>query len=178
MQQPNFSSDKIPAEGSIILIGMASSGKTTLGQILADRLGWAGIDTDHLIESWYGAELQQVVDTLGKNKFLKAEEDIVASLSVKRCIISTGGSVVYGPKAMERLHSLGPVIWLYAPPEVIEARIALAPDRGLAIGPGQTIADLINERIPLYEAAADLKIDTSACSPEECVEQIIEWLAS
>lgn len=160
----------------ITLIGMAGAGKTTIGRAVAERLGWPQLDTDHVIEAHYGRPLQDIADAFGRDRFVEAEDDIVSALAVVRTVISTGGSVVYGQRCMQRLKELGPVIYLAASQEVILERVAMNPDRGLAIAPGQTVTDLFNERMPLYEAAADFVVNSGEMNPDECATAICEWL--
>lgn len=157
----------------ITLIGMAGSGKSTLGASLAKSMGCAFLDTDSLIESLYATPLQTITDTLKREEFLELEAEIICSLQASHCVIATGGSVVYMPKAMEKLKDLGPVIYLCADLAVIEQRIAQKPDRGLVIGENQTIADILRERIPLYEKYADYTCNAGKASVEECVAEIL-----
>ncbi|WP_035252794.1 homoserine kinase [Desulfocurvus vexinensis] len=161
----------------VTLIGMAGAGKSTVGRALALRLGWAHLDTDHVIEADLGRPLQDVFDGLGREAFIRTEERIVSGLRLKRCVISTGGSVVYGPAAVARLRALGPVVHLHAALDVVARRVGAGQGRGLAIAPGQTIADLYNERRALYEAAADLTVDSGALAPDDCAGAIADWLA-
>ena len=123
----------------IILIGMAGAGKSTVGGVLARELGWAFLDSDHLIEALYGARLQDVTDALGKEAFLDAECTVIRAIKANRTVIGTGGSVVYREEAMRHLAKLGPIVHLDLPLAVIEERIARNPQRGLAIAPGQTL---------------------------------------
>jgi len=176
MTPHRFHPQKLPESACLSLIGMAGAGKTTIGQLLAQTLGWAHLDTDRLIEAYYGAPLQKIFNGLGLKSFLDAEEKIVALLAAKRCVISTGGSVIYGPNAVARLKNLGPVIYLETGLETIRDRVADAADRGLAIAPGQTIDQLYAERQPLYEAAADLLVETDDCRAASCVATILGWL--
>lgn len=162
-------------EACVVVIGMAGSGKSTIGRALAERLGYAFVDTDSLMESAYGAPLQEVTDALTREEFLDLEARFVSTLRLGRCVVATGGSVVYRQAAMEHLKKLGPIVSLMAPLEVIEARIALKPDRGLAIGEGQTVADLFNERAPLYEKYGDVRCDTNR-DLSVCVEEIVSSL--
>lgn len=171
-------SNALPDSECLSLIGMAGAGKSTVGLLLAQTLGWAHLDTDRLIEAYYGASLQRVFDGLGLQGFREAEEKVVASLGAKRCVISTGGSVIYGPSAVAKLKSLGPVVHLHAGLPSILARVADGAERGLAIAPGQTLEALYNERAPLYAAAADLTVETDAHNPEECARIILEWIES
>lgn len=161
----------------VTLIGMAGAGKTTVGGALAERLGWPQLDTDHLIEAHYGRPLQELTDTFGRDRFVEVEDELVSRLAVVRTILSTGGSVVYGDKCMRRLKELGPIVYIFASKDVILERVARNPERGLAIAPGQTVEDLFNERMPLYEAAADFTVDSGAMNPKECAEAIATWLS-
>lgn len=165
-------------EGCVTLIGMAGAGKTTVGKALAKQLGWAHMDTDQLVEAFFGRPLQDVFDALGRDGFIRAEEEIVAQVGAKRVVISTGGSVIYGPLAMERLKSLGPLVHLDPGVQATCARVGGAHGRGLAIADGQTVRDLYNERKPLYEQAAALTVDTASESPEDCAKRIVLWLAN
>ncbi|SNR75942.1 shikimate kinase [Humidesulfovibrio mexicanus] len=165
-------------QGAISLIGMAGAGKSTLGRLLADRLGWAHVDTDRLIESFYGLPLQDLLDGLGLEAFLKAENTLVSMLNVRRAVISTGGSVVYGRQAMERLSLLGPVVHLDISLESFLKRVGDGGNRGLAIAPGRTREDLYHERQPLYVAAADFTVSTDAGDQHHSLERLYEWLAA
>lgn len=170
--------DKIRPGGCICLIGMAASGKTTLGRELAAILGWAHVDTDHVIEAAYGARLQQVTDALGKEGFLDVESKIIQSLAVGNVVLSTGGSVVYRQEAVDYLKKLGPMVHIDVPLSIIQARIARKPDRGLAINPGQTIEDLYNERQELYRKAACKKFTGSEAPAVNLAREIAEWICS
>ncbi|MEZ0576692.1 homoserine kinase [Halodesulfovibrio aestuarii] len=160
----------------ITLIGMASAGKSTLGKILAHQLGWVFIDTDHLIEGQYGTNLQAVTDSMTKEEFLDVECAVICALRAKRCVIATGGSVVYREKAMEHLRSLGPICHLDVSLPKIIKRIGEKPDRGLAIAPGQTIEDLYNERAALYKKYAEISVQCDNKTPEQCVTALLAAL--
>lgn len=157
---------------------MAGAGKSTVGRELASRMEWAHVDTDDLIEAHYGKRLQDISDSLGKEAFIKVEDEIVTSLKAHRCIVSTGGSVIYGCGATNRLKELGPVIYLAPDFDIIEARVGHPAERGLAISEGQSLLDLFNERKPLYEQAADFTVDTGALSVTEAAAAIVNWLTA
>ena len=133
----------------IILIGMAGAGKSTVGGVLARELGWA---------------------------FLDAECTVIRAIKANRTVIGTGGSVVYREEAMRHLAKLGPIVHLDLPLAVIEERIARNPQRGLAIAPGQTLADIFREREALYAAWADLRCDSQGKNPRECAQWILRHL--
>lgn len=163
---------------NVVLIGMPGVGKSTTGVLLARQLGYGFVDTDLLIQERFGQPLQKIVDQLGQEKFRELEESVCGALDVTRTVVATGGSVVYYPRAMEKLGALGPRVWLdLALPTVLE-RVALFPDRGLTIAPGQSLQDLFNERRPLYDRYADLRVDTNGDSPGETVRKIRAALAS
>ncbi|SDK33256.1 shikimate kinase [Maridesulfovibrio ferrireducens] len=163
---------------AVSLIGMAGAGKSTLAPLLAAKLDWQFIDTDQVVESFYGKPLQDIVDYLGLADFRKAEEEILSTLGVLRTVVSTGGSVVYGEKAMERLKSLGPVVYLRMECKTCLQRVGEGYGRGLAIKPDQSLESLYNERVPLYARYADFTVDTDKFSSDECAEKIFQWLKS
>ena len=104
---------------NIILIGMPGSGKSTVGVLLAKAMGFAFLDTDLTIQHREGALLQDLVDRLGVDGFLDAEEAAVRSVSPTGYVISPGGSVVCREGAMRHLKRLGPVIYLRVPLEAV-----------------------------------------------------------
>jgi len=151
MSTPRVHVTAEPGQLCVSIIGMAGCGKSTVGKLLARYLGWAHLDTDHIIEASYAVRLQCVTDTLAREDFLYVEDECIRSLRLKRTIISTGGSAVYSEGAMEHLRSLGPIVHLDVPLPEILARIARKPERGLVIAPGQTVEDLFAEREALYK---------------------------
>lgn len=168
---------KLPAGASISIIGMAGAGKSTVGRALAKMLDWSFVDSDYLIEATYGAVLQQVADALDKEAFLDLEATIIGQMQLKRCVVATGGSVVYRPDSMTHLAKLGPIVHLDVPLSIILERIARNPDRGLAIAPGQTIEDLFREREALYRRYATFSLQAAGLSPQECAQAIMAKLA-
>ena len=179
MHHPSFDRIAPPSKAAlcISLIGMAGVGKSTIGMLLARELDWAFVDSDHLIEALYGTRLQTITDELGKEAFLDVEDGVVSSLRLQRTVIATGGSVVYRERCMRRLQEMGPIIYLDAPLEIIEERIARNPQRGLAIAPGQSIADIFYEREALYRRYATLSVEASGITPAESARRALEKLA-
>ncbi|MDR1947333.1 MAG: shikimate kinase [Desulfovibrio sp.] len=150
---------RVPPDASLIIIGMAGAGKTTVGQELASLLNMPQLDTDHIIEAYYGTDLQAISDSMSKKDFLDLECAVIMRLNLKKCVISTGGSVVYREQAVRHLKKMGPLIHISVPLPIIVERIARRPQRGLAISPGQTLEDLYNERAALYAGAADFTVE-------------------
>lgn len=156
----------------ISLIGMPGSGKSTIGSLLAQQMSWAFMDTDFLLEALYACKLQDLVDSLSKDIFLEAEEQMVLALKSQRCVIATGGSVVYRPRAMQYLASLGPIVYIKSDLDCLQERIALNPQRGIAMNPGQSLEELYRERSALYDKYANLICNSGEMRPNECVEFI------
>jgi len=159
----------------ISLIGMPGSGKSTLGTMVAREMAWAFVDTDHIMEAWFGLVLEEIRNRLGRERFLQAEERTILSLNVNRSVIATGGSVIYSHPAMQALKNRGVVIYLQADYETIQHRVAQNPERGLVLGINQTLLDLFQERTPKYETYADLRIRTDELSLQRCARYIREW---
>lgn len=161
-----------PATPCVSLIGMAGAGKTTVGARLARALGWAFVDSDHLIEATYGARLQDITDALGKEGFLDVEAGIVGAIRVNRAVVATGGSVVYRERAMAHLAALGPVVFLDVPFALIAERVARNPERGIAMNPGERLEDIYEERQALYRRFATLRCPAADRTPHQCAEWI------
>lgn len=168
----------IPETICVSLIGMAGAGKSTLAPLLAHALGWPHMDTDQLVEAYMGGSLQEIYDAAGSEDFLALEERTVASVAASRMVLSTGGSVVYSPRAMARLRLLGPVIWLRISLPTFLARVGKADNRGFVRRAGLDLAGIYAERQPLYAQTADFVVDTDLHSPEECVRTVMGWLAA
>lgn len=163
-------------EPCVTFVGIAGAGKSTLGLALAERLGWAHVDTDRLLETFYGCPLQQIMDSVGLEAFLAAEEHQIRHLNLNRAVVSTGGSVVYSEAAVAQLKKLGPIIHLHVGFATFEHRVGDACDRALCIGE-KTRRELYDERLPLYRAAADFTVETDQLDPHDSLEHIASWLA-
>lgn len=159
---------------SIILIGMPSSGKSTLGVLLAKRMGYEFTDSDLLIQKSEGRLLHQIIEERGAEGFLEIENRVNKGINEKNSIIATGGSVVYCDEAMKHLRTLGKVIYLYAPYDEIRRRLGDFSHRGVIMRNGNTLEEMYAEREPLYEKYADVKVDVCAHSMAESIEKICE----
>ena len=159
---------------NIILIGMPACGKSTVGVVLAKTMGKSFIDTDLLIQEREGDLLQNLVDRFGHDRFIEIEEAALKSINVSNAVIATGGSVVYSEPAMEHLRSLGIVVYIRLSYETIDKRLHNINSRGIAMDKGETLRDLYDKRILLYERYANLIIDGENLSVEQVVEEIIE----
>ena len=153
---------------NVILIGMPGSGKSTVGVVLAKVLGYRFIDSDLEIQSQEGKRLPELIEG-----FLDIEARVNASIEAERCVIATGGSVVYRDSAMQHLKEIGTVVYLKLTCEELEERLGDLRCRGVALQEGQTLQSLYEERIPLYEKYADITVDETNMSVEETMEQVV-----
>ncbi len=161
---------------NLILIGMPTSGKSTVGIILAKALGYEFTDIDLLIQKKAGKKLAAIMEEKGVDGFLSLEEEVTCGLSCSHTVIAPGGSVVYGEKAMEHLKSLGRVIYLQMDLDMLTERLHDARNRGVALREGQTLEMLYNERVPLYEQYADITVNESGHALEDMVVLIVSKL--
>ena len=155
---------------NIILVGMPGAGKSTVGVLLAKALGYGFLDVDLAIQRAEGALLQEILDRRGVEAFLDAEERAVLALDCRRTVIAPGGSAVCREAAGRRLQALGTVVYLNVPLEELLRRIRNLSQRGIAMGPGQTLADVLAFRDPLYRRYAELVVD---CPPGQALEQTV-----
>lgn len=145
---------------NIVLIGMPGSGKSSTGVVLAKSMGMEFVDSDIVIQRREGKRLSEIIDAVGDDGFREIENRVNASLDVSNTVIATGGSVIYGPEAMEHLRQIGTVVYLQLSYPRLEERLGDLHARGVTMKPGQTLLDLYNERCPLYEKYAHI---TLAC---------------
>jgi shikimate kinase len=157
---------------SIVLIGMPSSGKSTIGPLLAERLEMEFVDTDVILAEKAGKRLRAVINEEGLEYFLKFQEETIRNMDVKGRVVATGGSVVYGRTAMQHLQESGTIVYLKLDFDVIRERVV--PDRRFARNEGQSLQDLFNERVPLYETYADKIVECRDKSVEQVMMEIVE----
>ena len=143
---------------NIILIGMPGCGKSTVGVVLAKTIGYRFLDSDLLIQETDGRLLSEIIEQDGLEGFNSIENRINSQIRVDKTVIATGGSVVYGREAMEHLRNIGVVVYISLSYEEIEKRLGDLTKRGVSIKKGQTLRELYDERLPLYEKYADLII--------------------
>lgn len=154
---------------NVILIGMPSCGKSTIGVVLAKALGYRFVDSDLIIQERTGKLLSEIIDTEGLEAFNKIENQINAELDFHHAVIATGGSVIYGSQAMEHLRAIGKVVYIELSYETLCERIGDLTDRGVSIKKGQTFYELYEERKPLYEKYADITVCGENLSIREMV---------
>jgi len=161
---------------NIVLIGMPGVGKSTLGVVLAKELGFQFVDADLLIQERENRLLKEIIAEDGVEGFLKIENDVNASIRAEKTVIATGGSVIYGSDAMEHLKEIGTVVYLKLDYDTLDSRLGNLKGRGVVLKDGQTLQDLYNERIPLYEKYADVIVDEGGLDLEQTLTQVLKQI--
>ncbi len=163
----------------IVLIGMAGSGKSTVGRLLSEKLNRKFIETDTMIEKEVKLTIAQTVEKFGWDKFRDFESQVVEELkNEKEAIISTGGGIVIREENIIKLKKHGIFIWLSAEIETLAKRIGHGRSRPLfAESPDlkKEIARILSGRINLYKKAGDCRIDTDKLTPNQITEEIMKY---
>lgn len=169
---------ELPRAENILLIGLMGSGKTTIGRLVAQRLGFQFIDTDQLIIDQAGRPIPEIFASEGEAGFRLRESAALRGLLGRRhCVIATGGGIVTQARNRPLLRHLGFITWLEADAALLARRTASNNDRPLLRGeepPLQKLQRLLAERQPLYQGLADLRIQTDDLSQEESAYGVTE----
>ena len=161
-------------KNNITLIGMPSAGKSTVGVLLAKRLGYSFLDVDIVIQEKTGKLLKEIIKEQGMDGFMEVENRINAGVDTSRAVIAPGGSVIYGKEAMENLKSLGLVVYLKISYEELCRRLGDVVDRGVVLKEGMTLKDLYEERCEYFERYADITMDEEGKSLGRVVDELRE----
>ncbi len=159
---------------NIVLIGMPGAGKSTVGVVLAKRLGYRFIDSDLVIQERSGKLLHQLIEEMGEAGFLALENEINASIDARHAVIATGGSAVYGEEAMAHFRETGKIVYLELEFEELQDRLGDLQKRGVVLKEGMTLKELYEERVPLYERYGDVVISCKGKGIRQIVEEIEE----
>lgn len=168
--QNSFSNKK----SNVVLIGMPGCGKSTVGVVLAKNMGFRFLDSDICIQEQEDCLLHEIIAREGMDGFLAIESRVNAALNVENHVIATGGSAIYGQEAMEHLRKIGTIVYLKLPYEEIKERLGDLVKRGVTFREGQTLLDLYEERVPLYEKYADIIIDCNKKVIRDIVYEIAD----
>lgn len=161
---------------NVILIGMPGAGKSTVGVVLAKKLGYAFVDADLVIQAKEARLLHEIIAQRGVEGFWQVEESVNASIQADRTVIATVGSAVYGRRAMVHYQEMGKIVYLSLPLEEIRLRLGDLNERGVTLREGQDLAALYEERVPLYEKYAHITVECEGLSIREIVERIVTLL--
>lgn len=163
---------------NLIFIGMPAVGKSTVGVVVAKRLGMHFIDTDLLIQEQEERLLREIIADVGEDGFLQIENQVNRDIDTENSVISPGGSVVYCKEAMEHFKEIGTVVYLKASYQTIKRRIRSPKKRGVVLRAGQTFRGLYSERTALFEKYADITICEDGCRIEQTIENVINAVES
>jgi shikimate kinase len=168
---------------NLYLVGYRCTGKTSVGRLLAEAMAWTFVDMDHELVTEAGMPIEEMVDSLGWKSFREREGKLLQRLSqATEQVISTGGGVVTVPENIATMHGSGKVVWLHASPGTIAARMeadsSTVGQRPPLHGNNSVveIEEVLAERLPLYEEAMHLQVETDDLSQEEVTEGILRWL--
>ncbi len=161
---------------NLIFIGMPAAGKSTIGVVVAKRLGYQFLDTDLLIQEQEGKLLKDIIAEVGPDGFTRIEDRVNSEIQVEKTVVSPGGSVVYCKNAMQHFKEIGTVIYLQTSFETISKRLKNPENRGVVLKEGQTIRELYDERVPLFEKYADLTVCEDGLSLDETIDSVMERL--
>ena len=157
---------------NITLVGMSGVGKSTVGRKLAQKLGFAYIDTDVILQEQSGMALQKLLDTKGEKEFLALESNIITSIgAVDNTVIAPGGSIVYLLDALTFVKDNSMVVHLRGTLKELKERNNVST-RGIVGLRDKTYDELYHERMALYNLHADVIIDIGRDTPDEVVERI------
>lgn len=165
---------KLEEGANVVLIGMPGVGKSTIGVLLAKALSREFLDTDLLIQTSECRPLRAIIAEEGSDAFCRLEERYVLMLELRDHVIATGGSVVYSEHAMEHLRNHGVVVYLSIGYRRLKKRVRNLAWRGVVLGPGQDLAGLYEERVPLYEKYSNVEVACDGLSHEEVLQAVLQ----
>ena len=158
----------------IVLIGMPSSGKSSIGKILADKLRFNFIDGDDLLVERFGKKLSEIISEVGEERFIELEGAEFLHLGLEKpTVLAPGGSLVYSHEAMLHLTEIAEIIYLDTPLREIEMRIPDSVARGIIGAKDKTLAQLYDERVVLYKKYATKTVDNAKVRPTIVAERIL-----
>jgi shikimate kinase len=172
--------DRFP--DGLALVGYRGTGKTTVGRLLAERLGRPFVDADRELEARAGRPIRAIFAEEGEPAFRDLEEATLRDLAARPgVVLATGGGVVLRGPNRRALRRFGFVVWLTASPDVLAGR--LRDDGGgrpalTAAGPLAEIAAVLEARTPLYREVADAVVETEGRTPAQVADAVLAaWSA-
>jgi shikimate kinase len=166
---------------NLVLIGYRATGKTTLAQLLAGRLGWEWIDADVEIERRAGKSIARIFAEDGEPAFRDLEAEVIADLcQQERLVLAAGGGAPLRPESRRAMRASGKVVWLKARPETVHVRMTgdattagrrpnLTSQGGL-----KEIVHLMTQREPIYRESSHVEIDTEGKAPDQLAAEILQ----
>lgn len=163
---------------NVILIGMPGSGKSTLGVVLAKKLGYKFIDSDLVIQEKYETTLEALIGQHGDAGFIQIENDVNCSIDTEHTVIATGGSAVYGEGAMKHFKEIGKVVYLEVSEEELKERLGSLSERGVVSNGKDTIEEIYEDRRSLYRKYADITMQQKGKLLREAVEELYDLVVN
>jgi len=163
---------------NIVLVGFMGTGKSTVGRVIAQKLGFHFIDTDDVIEQTSKVKISDIFAEHGEVYFRDLESQAVKSVALmKNQVVATGGGVVLRSSNIDLLRTGGPIFCLNATPKAIWDRVRSSRSRPLLRGPDplKKIETLLDKRAPYY-ALADHQIETTGVSVDRVANEIISYI--
>ena len=163
---------------TIVLVGIMGAGKSTVGKILADRLGMQFIDADQEIEHAAGCTITDFFEKYGEVEFRKGEERVISRiLAGKPCVLATGGGAFMSEATRSLIRKIAISVWLRVSFEVLAKRLEKRSDRPLlqTADPQRTLKALIKKRYPIYNDA-DFIVDAKNDGVDITVSKVVECL--
>jgi len=157
---------------SIVLIGMAGVGKSSVGKLLADAMGFIFIDMDDYIEEQAGKTVQEIIDDEGEEAFLQLEKQGICETDLKSSVVAPGGSIIYHTDVMEGLRQNSTIVYLDDSFENIEERLTDIATRGIVGLKNKSLRQVFDERIPLYSRYADITVNCRGKSYDQVAREI------
>ncbi len=161
---------------NVTLIGMPGSGKSVVGVLLAKKMNLHFVDGDLEIQRTHRMLLKDIIKEKGLEGFRQIENEVNCRINTEDAVIAPGGSIIYCPEAMEHYRSMGPVVYLKLSLSELEKRLGNLKERGVVLKEGMTLRDLYEERVPLYEAYADLTVDEAHLDAGSTMEAVFRRL--
>ena len=162
---------------SIVLIGMAGVGKSTIGILLAKALEFEFIDLDCYILEKDGKTVQEVIDDADEQALLQLEKQRMGEIDLTRRVAAPGGSIIYHPDLMEYLRQKATLVYLDDSFENIETRLTNAPIRGIVGLRNKSLRQIYDERKPLYSKYADIIVNCQGKSWSQIAREILQCYA-
>ena len=165
-----------PGDNAIALIGFMGGGKSAVGRELSRRLGWPRHDTDEMIREQFGISIPDIFARHGEPAFRDAETALLKTLRRGIAgIVVTGGGIILRTENVQLLRGMGRIVWLDADEEILWQRVSKHSTRPLlqTPDPRARFAELLQERLPLYQSAADYRINTTSNSIAQVTDEVI-----
>lgn len=144
---------------NVILIGMSGVGKSTVGVLLAKKLGFNFTDTDLLLSNKFKMPVSKILEKLGYDEFIAEEGKVGKSIDLEDFVVATGGSMVFSNTAMTHLKSQGVIVWLDEKSNELEKRIGKSiKERGIAMPRPMTVTEIYEYRKDFYTRYADIHV--------------------